>query len=130
VSGSPSIGQMQEEVPSATPLPSVSAGQSVADSSEAASNPEDAEHSIEPIATELDPFNKDYKQTLLPDTLSSNEVTNRDIMYSFIHAARVSVLKGPGGSLKKHKLPQSLNKQAMVAALFQVVCKAVSDSAS
>jgi hypothetical protein len=50
-------------------------------------------------------------------------------MYSFLYAARVSVLKGPSGPLKKHKLPQGLNKQAMVAALFQIVCKAVSDGA-
>jgi hypothetical protein len=75
VSVSPSVGQRQDEAQPATPLSSSSAGQSVFHSSDAESNSADAERPIEPISSDSDPFNKEYEQTLLPDTRSSNEVT-------------------------------------------------------
>jgi hypothetical protein len=40
----------------------------------------------------------------------------------------VSKMRGPTGPLKKHGIPQQLNKQAMAAALFHVVSRKVEDS--
>jgi hypothetical protein len=92
------------------------------------SSPADAAESKGAIAErEADPFSKDYKQTLTIDEPTSSQFTPRDMLYSFLYGARVSALKGPSGPLKQHKLPQSLNKQAMVSALLHVVSKAVAD---
>jgi hypothetical protein len=49
------------------------------------------------------------------------------MLYSFLYGARVSTVKGPSGPFKQHKLPQNLNKKAMVSALLHVVSTAVAN---
>jgi hypothetical protein len=92
------------------------------------SSPADVAESERAISErEAEPFSKDYKQTLIIDEPTSSKLTPWDKLYSFLYGARVSALKGPSGPLKQHKLPQNLNKQAMVSALLQMVSKAVSE---
>jgi hypothetical protein len=100
---------------------------SVCELSGSSSPADDAESERAIAERKADPFSKDYKQTLIIDEQTSSQLTPRDKFYSFLYGARVSAIKGPSGPLKQHKLPQNLNKKAMVSALLHVVSKALAE---
>jgi hypothetical protein len=72
------------------------------------------------------PYHSLYKDTVIPDTNAAS-ATPRDVLYSYLLSLKVNDFKGPNKPLKRHKIPQSLAKQAMVSCLLRVAAKRVSE---
>jgi hypothetical protein len=72
------------------------------------------------------PYHSLYQDTVIPDTNAAS-ATPRDVLYSYLLSLKVNDFKGPNKPLKRHKIPQSLAKQAMVSCLLCVAAKRVSD---